>query len=228
MGPSWSWSYGGWIYDYLCNQCLSQQTLWVRLPLSRGVLDTTFCDKVCQWLAAGGWSSLVSSINKTDRRDITEILLKVALNTINLNQTKSNKISTVYWLMQPEYPVKIYDKKYVNTVKTKQITDWYHVYMDVEIITIIYTLAPLLRACSANTIGINHGSTMASPGICIAPAAPLPKFGSLRYSSERLNCWMSDMRASLEWCMIRGNCDNYKNNITVIFIHTYSSCLMLE
>jgi hypothetical protein len=29
---------------------------------------------------------------------------------------------------------------------------------------------------------------------------------------------MSDMRASLEWCMIRGNWDNYKNNITVIFM----------
>jgi hypothetical protein len=27
------------------------------------------------------------STNKTDRHDITEILLKVALNTINLNQT---------------------------------------------------------------------------------------------------------------------------------------------
>jgi len=23
MGLSWSWSYGGWIYNYLCNQCLS-------------------------------------------------------------------------------------------------------------------------------------------------------------------------------------------------------------
>ena len=44
------------------------------------------CDKVCQWqIAAGRWFSPVSSINKTDRHDITEILLKVALNTINLN-----------------------------------------------------------------------------------------------------------------------------------------------
>ena len=49
-----------------------------------GVLDTTLCDKVCQWLATGLWFSLVSSTNKTDRHDITEILLKVALNTINL------------------------------------------------------------------------------------------------------------------------------------------------
>jgi len=22
-GPSWSWSYGTWIYNYLCNQCIS-------------------------------------------------------------------------------------------------------------------------------------------------------------------------------------------------------------
>jgi len=39
----------------------------------RGVLDTTLCDKVCQWLAAGRWYSLgtpVSSNNKTDLHDI--------------------------------------------------------------------------------------------------------------------------------------------------------------
>jgi hypothetical protein len=29
-GPSWSWSYGSWIYNYLCNQCLSPLKLWVR------------------------------------------------------------------------------------------------------------------------------------------------------------------------------------------------------
>jgi len=22
MEPSWSWSYGSWIYSYLCNQCI--------------------------------------------------------------------------------------------------------------------------------------------------------------------------------------------------------------
>ena len=77
-GPSWSWSYGSWINNYLCNQCLSP--LWVRTLLSWGELDTTVCDKVSQWLATGRWFSLgspVSSTNKTDRRDITEILLKL-------------------------------------------------------------------------------------------------------------------------------------------------------
>jgi hypothetical protein len=45
------------------------------------------CDTVCQWLATGRWFSPGtpgSSTNKTDRHDITEILLKEALNTIIL------------------------------------------------------------------------------------------------------------------------------------------------
>jgi hypothetical protein len=48
LGPSWSCSYGSWIYDYLCNQCLSSLTLWVRISFRRGVLDTILCDKICQ------------------------------------------------------------------------------------------------------------------------------------------------------------------------------------
>jgi hypothetical protein len=32
QGPSWSWSYGSWIYNYLCNQCLPPQKLWIRIP----------------------------------------------------------------------------------------------------------------------------------------------------------------------------------------------------
>jgi hypothetical protein len=70
-------------HDYLCNQCLSQLMLWVRISIRARC--TTLCDKVCHWLATGQWfspGSPVSSTNKTDRYDITEILLKVALNTI--------------------------------------------------------------------------------------------------------------------------------------------------
>jgi hypothetical protein len=36
-------------------------------------------------IVSSRWLSPVSFINKTDRHDITEILMKVALNTINLN-----------------------------------------------------------------------------------------------------------------------------------------------
>jgi hypothetical protein len=53
----------------------------------RGLLDTTLWGKVYQWLVTGWWFSLdtpVSSTNKTDSHDTTEILL----NTIN--QTTMN------------------------------------------------------------------------------------------------------------------------------------------
>jgi hypothetical protein len=43
-------------------------------------------DKVYQLLAHGRWFSPASSTTKTGRHDIAEILLKVALNTINQNQ----------------------------------------------------------------------------------------------------------------------------------------------
>jgi hypothetical protein len=52
-----------------------------------------YTEKTCQLLAHGRWfspSTPDSSITKTGRHDIVEILLKVALNTIN--QIKSNRI----------------------------------------------------------------------------------------------------------------------------------------
>jgi hypothetical protein len=73
QGPS----YGSWIYNSLCNRCLSPLILWVRISIRARC--TTLYDKVCQWLATGRWFSPghpVSSTNKTDRNDITEILLK--------------------------------------------------------------------------------------------------------------------------------------------------------
>jgi len=71
-----SWSHGSWIYNYLCNQCISPLKLWVRTPLRRGVLDTTLCDKVCQWHVTGRWFSPVTSTNKTDRYDITDNIVE--------------------------------------------------------------------------------------------------------------------------------------------------------
>ena len=90
--------YGSWIYNYLCNQCLSPIKLWDWIPLVASVLNTALCDEVCQWLAADQWFSpgtLVSSTNKTDHHDITEILLKVVLNTITLT------LNIIYSIYKP-------------------------------------------------------------------------------------------------------------------------------
>jgi hypothetical protein len=98
-GPSWSSLYGSWFYNYLWNQCLSPLTLWVRIPLRWRVLDTTVYDKVCQWRAAWGWFSPdtpLSFTNKTDRHDIAEILLKVALSTNTLTLTQDIEKKPTY------------------------------------------------------------------------------------------------------------------------------------
>ena len=98
-GPSWPWSYGSLIYTYLCNQCLSPLMLWIQISIR--VRCITLCGKVCQWFATGRWFSLgppVSSTNKTDRHDITVILLKVALNTIKPNHLGKTRIP-IYRIM---------------------------------------------------------------------------------------------------------------------------------
>ena len=62
--------------------------LWVRISIRARC--TTLCDKACQWLATDRWFSPGPPPIKTDRHDITEILLNVALNTIN----QTNKQNT--------------------------------------------------------------------------------------------------------------------------------------
>ena len=102
--PSWSCSYGSWINNYLCNQCLSPLTLWVRIPFRRCVLDTALCVKMCRLLATSRWFSpgtQVFSTNKTDCQDLAEILFKVALNTIKQtnNQTVQERCTrySIIW-----------------------------------------------------------------------------------------------------------------------------------
>jgi len=61
------------------------QCCWIVYRFGRNALNTTLCHKVCQWIGAGRWFSPgtpVSSTSKTDRHDMSEILLKMALNTI--------------------------------------------------------------------------------------------------------------------------------------------------
>jgi hypothetical protein len=65
------------------------------VPITTNVVSSNG-DKICQWFVAGRWFTPdppVSFTSKTDRHDITEILLKVALSTIkqptNINGTEN-------------------------------------------------------------------------------------------------------------------------------------------
>ena len=86
FGSSWSWSYGNWIYNYLVYAigtyhhlfCEVQSCLW------RGVQHHVIKFVSDVWQVVGFLlpDTPVFFTNETYNHDITEILLKVALNNI--------------------------------------------------------------------------------------------------------------------------------------------------
>ena len=66
------------LYTYI-TMSYHQQRCEFDLRWWRGVLNTTLCNKVCQWLAVDRWFSPVSSTNKTNHRDIT-----ITLHTLHI------------------------------------------------------------------------------------------------------------------------------------------------
>jgi len=86
----WTWSYYSRIYNYLCNQWLSPLNCEFESRSWRGVLDTTLCDKDCQWPEAGRWFLRVLRFQwNWSPLYITGILLKVALNTKTITRAWS-------------------------------------------------------------------------------------------------------------------------------------------
>jgi hypothetical protein len=81
----------------------------------RGVPDTTLCDKS---LSVTCERSGVFLTNNTDRHDITEILLKVALNTIKQKQT--NKQTQTHPFSANRY--RLYDRCNLNYHKISSTT----------------------------------------------------------------------------------------------------------
>ena len=83
LGLLWSWSHGSWIYNYLCNQCLSPLMLWVRIPLMErctryniyvinfisnwrqvnGFLSVLYFLHQWNWLPRYNWNIVESGIN---------------------------------------------------------------------------------------------------------------------------------------------------------------------
>jgi hypothetical protein len=85
MGPSRSWSYGSWIYIYLCNQCLSPLMLWVWVSIRARC--TTLCDKVCQWLATGWWFSSGTPVSSKNKIDLTRYNWNIVESGVKNHQT---------------------------------------------------------------------------------------------------------------------------------------------
>jgi hypothetical protein len=69
---------------------------------SQCVLDTSVCDKDCQWLVVSQWfflGILVSSTSKTDHHDITDILLNMVFTTVTLYPTCYDLQLKIYILL---------------------------------------------------------------------------------------------------------------------------------
>jgi hypothetical protein len=73
LGTLWSWSYGIWIYNYLCNLAPITTKVVSSDPVHGKVYSMQHYVIKCQWL-------MISSTNKTDHHDKTAILLKLVLN----------------------------------------------------------------------------------------------------------------------------------------------------
>ena len=87
QGPMWPWSYGSCIY--LCNPCLSPQKLYVRTPfMARCIRYIIWCSLPVTFdrsvvLSGYSDSEFGNFVITFITHDITEILLKVVLSTIN-------------------------------------------------------------------------------------------------------------------------------------------------
>ena len=93
-GPGWPSDLGSWFKLTHTDHCILSP-IWREfapgfVPYKNGLRLTRIArDKVCQLPAQGQWCSPgtpTSSTSKTDRRDMTEMLLKVALNTNQTNK----------------------------------------------------------------------------------------------------------------------------------------------
>ena len=124
-----------------CHQCISPLALWLWIPLRPGVLDTTLCDKM--WLAAGLWFSLCTSVSS----NITEILLKVALNTIYNSNPQYYRL--YYCLAYKKYLWSLYnDTSKLNLLGTNLCVGNRQVFsLNRSLVTTISFIGTLLQVC---------------------------------------------------------------------------------
>ena len=102
------------IYNYLYNQFLSPLKLWVRISFM------TRCARFnVMWFVSDWWQ--VASIDKSDCHDITEMLLKVALNTINLNPRIEQALCKLSLFMSVSMKMYMYLKFYIILINIRYV-----------------------------------------------------------------------------------------------------------
>ena len=85
----------GFITTYVI-KCLSPLKLWVWISLGRGVIDTTLCDKVYQWLATGRWFPLGTPVSSTNKADYIRLRSRCGRDHMVVGFTATNAISAYH------------------------------------------------------------------------------------------------------------------------------------
>ena len=104
-GLLWSWLYGGWMYNYLCNQCLSPLNLWVWILLMARCTRTTLyslsvtCDRL---VVFSGYSSFAHQKNWPPQYNWNIVESGIKHHNPNPNRRRFIKkfIYITYWDMQ--------------------------------------------------------------------------------------------------------------------------------
>ena len=93
---------------------MSALTLWVQILHRRGVLNTTLCDKVCQWLATGRWFS--SGTPPLERYWVMGLEINSFLaSTMHIPFPKSSQ--GIFYALEPwRFPSRAHTKWFVGLV----------------------------------------------------------------------------------------------------------------
>ena len=93
---------------------MSPLTLWVQILHRRGVLNTTLCDKVCQWLATGRWFS--SGTPPLERYWVMGLEINsLFASTMRIPFPKSSQ--GIFYAQEPwRFPSRAYTKWFVGLV----------------------------------------------------------------------------------------------------------------
>ena len=91
----WTLSYGSWIYNYLCNRCLSPLILWVRSRSERCVQHYVI-KFVGNLGELGRWFSPSTPVSSTNKTDLHGYNWNIIESGVKHHKTKSNLFSQAH------------------------------------------------------------------------------------------------------------------------------------
>jgi hypothetical protein len=110
LGPSSSWSYGSWIYNYLCNQCLSPLKLWVRAEKNSNCCILRHLSLFVSQCSLLEMFINVDNLNKPEISKYTYLSVHNGAIMLEAFMEVNKYISTVHVLIDPNLTYRVHKK----------------------------------------------------------------------------------------------------------------------